>query len=49
VSEVLSPRNHPSYGCELEAFAAEVLRVFGEIEEKERMRGVRFNPVSGPS
>jgi hypothetical protein len=43
------PGNYPSYGYEPKAFGAEVLTVFGEMEEKERMKGVRLKTVSGLS
>jgi pimeloyl-ACP methyl ester carboxylesterase len=35
----LVPGNHTGYRYEPEAFAAHLLRIFGEMEEKERMRG----------
>jgi hypothetical protein len=42
VLEVPASRNHTGFRYEPEAFAAEILKIFGEMEEKERMRHVAF-------
>jgi pimeloyl-ACP methyl ester carboxylesterase len=38
----LVPGNHNGYRYEPENFAAHLLRIFGEMEEKKRMRGATF-------
>jgi hypothetical protein len=38
----LLPRNHTGFRYGSEAFAGETLKIFGEMEEKERMRSATF-------
>lgn len=44
----LLPGNHEGFRYEPEAFAVELLKIFGEMEEKERMRSVTLKIASAP-
>lgn len=45
----LLPGNHTGFRYEPEVFAGELLKIFGEMEEKERMRSVILKVVNAPT